>query len=92
MIDGTRCYNVMSELEQRRWQGAVIYSEGGMNYMLNKQWHTFEDFIVNSFIWAETKEGTEYWDVISKKYILHDTLSPQKKMGKNFWDKPPDIF
>jgi len=91
MIDGTRCYNVMSELEQRRWQGAVIY-EGGINYMLNKQWHTFEDFIVNSFIWAETKEGTEYWDVISKKYILHDTLSPQKKMGKNFWDKPPDIF
>ena len=91
MIDGTRCYNVMSELEQRRWQGAVIY-EGGINYMLNKQWHTFEDFIVNSFIWAETKEGTEYWDVISKKYILHDTLSPQKKLGKNFWDKPPDIL
>jgi hypothetical protein len=89
MIDGYRCYQAMSDLEQRRWQRLVVYR---VNFMLNKQWNTFEDFIVNSFTWSETKEGHEYWDGISKKYVLHDILSPQKKLGKNFWDKPPNIL
>jgi len=55
MIDGTKCYNIMTELEQRRWQGAVIYA-GGINYILNKKYATFKDFLEASFIWGNTTE------------------------------------
>ena len=43
MIDGTKCYSVMTELEQRRWQGAVIHG-GGINFILNKKYNTFKEF------------------------------------------------
>ena len=88
MIDGTKCYSVMTELEQRRWQGAVIHG-GGINYILNKKYATFKDFLGESFVWGDTKEGHEYWEEISKKYILHDILSPPKKFSS--W-KPPKPF
>ena len=88
MIDGTKCYSVMTELEQRRWQGAVIYA-GGINYLLIKKYTTFKEFLETSFIWGNTKEGYEYWEEISKKYILHDILSPPKKFSS--W-KPPKPF
>jgi len=85
MIDGTKCYSVMTELEQRRWQGAVIHG-GGINFILNKKYNTFKEFLETSFIWGNTKEGYEYWEEISKKYILHDILSPPKKFTK--WNRP----
>jgi len=88
MIDGTKCYSVMTELEQRRWQGAVIYA-GGINYLLIKKYTTFKEFLETSFIWGNTKEGYEYWEEISKKYILHDILSPPKKFNNL---KPPKPF
>ena len=88
MIDGTRCYQAMTELEQRRWQGAVIYS-GGINHLLNKKFDTFKDFMEESFIWGNTKEGHQYWEEISEKYILHDMLSPNKKFSNL---KPPKPF
>ncbi|MBW2472141.1 MAG: hypothetical protein JRE18_08690 [Deltaproteobacteria bacterium] len=88
MIDGTRCYNIMTELEQRRWQGAVIYG-GGINYVLNKKYATFKEFLELSFVWSDTKEGHDYWEEISKKYILHDILSPPKKFNNL---KPPKPF
>jgi len=96
MIDGTRCYQAMSDLEQRRWQKAVI-DQGilflqQMNPLLNGKYWTFGEFIVQSFVWSQTKEGHEYWSEISKKYVLHDILSPHKKWDKNYWNKPPNIL
>ena len=87
MIDGNRCYGVMSELEQRRWQKAVINEQfTNINFLLNQKYWTFEEFIGHSFVWAATNQGHDYWEGISKKYIVHDMLSPQKRFsgGKPF--------
>lgn len=88
MIDGTRCYQAMSDLEQRRWQKAVIDQGMTMNPLLNGKYWTFREFIGQSFLWDQTNQGHDYWYRISKKYVLHDILSPQKKLG----NKPPDIL
>ena len=93
MIDGTRCYQAMSDLEQRRWQKAVITEQSTtIDFLLNRKYWTFGEFIVQSFVWSQTKEGHEYWSEISKKYVLHDILSPHKKWDKNYWNKPPNIL
>lgn len=93
MIDGTRCYQAMSDLEQRRWQKAVITEQSTtIDFLLNGKYWTFGEFIVQSFVWSQTKEGHEYWSEISKKYVLHDILSPHKKWDKNYWNKPPNIL
>jgi hypothetical protein len=87
MIDGNRCYSVMSELEQRRWQKAVINEQfTNINFLLNQKYWTFEEFIGQSFVWEATNQGHDYWEGISKKYIVHDMLSPQKRFsgGKPF--------
>jgi hypothetical protein len=82
MIDGTRCYQAMSDLEQRRWQKAVITEQSTtIDFLLNRKYWTFGEFIVQSFIWSQTKEGHEYWSEISKKYVLHDILSPHKNFS-----------
>lgn len=88
MIDGTRCYQAMSDLEQRRWQKAVIDQGMTMNPLLNGKYWTFGEFIGQSFIWGNTNQGHDYWYGISKKYTLHDIMSPQKR----FINKPPNIF
>ena len=87
MIDGTRCYQAMTELEQRRWQKIVILGQGGgINYILNRKYNTFKEFLEASFVWDDTKEGYEYWEEVSKKYILHDILSPPKRFSS--WGPP----
>jgi hypothetical protein len=89
MIDGTRCYGVMSQLEQRRWQKAVITEQfTTIDFLLNRKYWTFEEFIGHSFVWVNTNRGHDYWEFISKKYIVHDILSPQKRFGDGMPLKP----
>jgi len=92
MIDGTRCFSVMTETEKVKWEYSVLRLNervrGYMNFLLNRKYHTFEEFIALSFPWENTKEGYDYWMAVSERYVLHDTLSPQKK----FINKPPEII
>lgn len=85
-LDGYRCYSVMSQLEQRRWQKAVKES----SRILNDRFWTFEDFILASFPWANTKEGHDYWQWVSERYKIHDLLWVQPRW-KRFYDIP-NIF
>lgn len=75
MVGGYRCYSVMSSLEQRRWQRNVHDT----NKLLNANYWTFSDFIIDSFFWNQTREGFQYWDQVADKYILHDLLTPQPR-------------
>lgn len=95
-LDGWRCYGAMTALEQRRWRNA-LYAEAERTGMdkkvfykltLDAHWETFERFIVNSFIWSHTKEGSDYWIWVANKYILHDLLTPRP----GFRLTPPKIF
>ena len=92
MIDGGRCFSVMTETEKVKWESSVLRlnerDRGYMNFLLNRKYHTFDEFIALSFPWEKTKEGYEYWQALSERYVLHDTLSPQKK----FNNKPPEII
>ena len=88
-ISGYDCYQVMSELEQRRWQREVIKRvDVPSNALLGMKYHNFCDFIGSSFNWDYTKQGTEYWASICEKYKLHDQLNP----GPYFKTKPPKTF
>ena len=90
MISGYRCYQAMTELEQRRWQRNTNREpNNSVGYMIGRGWDSFYDFISTSFIWSHTKEGSDYWNEVSKKYILHDTLSPPKSFSRN---EPPKPF
>lgn len=88
MIDGGRCYAAMSPLEQRRWQKAVNKEPISANFLFNQKFWTFQEFIVYSFTWCETKEGYDYWDWVSNRYILHDLLTPQPRWFK----KQPEVW
>ena len=85
MVTGYKCYKVMYDLEQRRWQRAC---RGNQTFLLNKNYHNFCDFIEASFSWNQTKQGTEYWATICEKYKLHDQLNP----SPHFKTKPPKTF
>ena len=88
MIDGSRCYAAMSELEKTRWRketGIGSYSK----FCMDRQYDTFEDFIKASFLWSGTKLGHDYWEFVSKRYVLHDILSPVKNFNH---DKPRKPF
>jgi hypothetical protein len=56
MVTGYKCYKVMSDLEQRRWQRAC---RGNQTFLLNKNYHNFCDFIEASFSWNQTKQGNQ---------------------------------
>ena len=86
MIDGWRCYELMNELEKRRWWKNA---KGNCTVILHRRWDSFAEFIGSSFVWGETKEGHDYWDDVSRKYIAHDILSPHKKFG---YRSPPKPF
>ena len=89
MISGYRCYQAMTELEQRRWQRNTNNEIGNsVGTMLKSDWYDFDDFISASFVWSNTKEGSIYWEEISQKYILHDTLSPHKSFSSKGPPKP----
>ncbi len=89
MISGYRCYQSMTELEQRRWQRNTNKQvNNSVGYMLGVEWDNFDEFIGSSFIWGDTNEGAEYWRTISQKYILHDTLSPLKSFSSKGPPKP----
>jgi hypothetical protein len=77
MIDGYRCYGSMSPLEQRRWQRNTFHTNT-KRVLMGEYW-TFTDFMIDSFIWSDTKEGFDYWCRVSEKYILHDLLTPQPR-------------
>jgi hypothetical protein len=65
----------MSHLEQRRWQKTVKESAR----ILNRKYWTFEEFIMTSFSWHQTKEGFDYWLWVSTKYKIHDLLWVQPR-------------
>jgi hypothetical protein len=87
MVDGYRCYSLMSSLERNRWNKAVTKSITKIpnSFLLNEKYWTFEDFIGNSFIWSETKEGDDYWLWVSKKYVVHDLLWIQPRWKNKFF-------
>lgn len=87
MIDGTRCYAAMTSVEQTRWRketGGGDYSK----FLMDRKYENFEEFIKASFIWDRTKHGMDYWEYISKKYILHDMLSPKMSFKGSNVRKP----
>lgn len=79
MVDGNRCYSIMSDLEKRRWQKAVIKDNNNNQVLLNGKYWTFKEFIACSFFWLESKDGHDYWEWVSNKYIVHDLLQPQPR-------------
>jgi len=88
MIEGYRCYMAMTELEKRRWQKNVHRESRGVVTLLEEKWDSFDEFISGSFVWGHTNEGHDYWDEVSKRYILHDTLSPHKSFSSKGPPKP----
>lgn len=81
MIDGGRCYAAMSPLEQRRWQKVVNKEVVANSFLFNEKFWTFQEFIMTSFVWFKSKEGHDYWEWVSNRYILHDLLTPQPRWG-----------
>lgn len=85
LIDGYRCYGLLSPLEQIKWNKAITKSKNKTpsSYILQNKYWTFQDFIRSSFIWNQTEDGFDYWEEISNKYIIHDLLYVQPRWRDN---------
>jgi hypothetical protein len=69
MKKGSYWFSFLSEKEQKEFRENVKNEDDDFHELMDDEFRSFEFFLKASFLFINSKEGYEYWNLICKREV-----------------------
>jgi hypothetical protein len=75
-----QCYDLLNDYQQKAF--TEEFCKNKQEFLLtskfyNKEFSSFRDFLSEAFLWTETEQGYDYWNILAKTASINQTIKQE---------------